>query len=356
MVFSINQEEYFRAVIKVIGVGGGGGNAINNMVSLGVEGVEFWAANTDMQDLTKSKATFKLKLGVSNKGLGAGGDPSKGKEAALESKEEIKNAVQGADLVFIAAGMGGGTGTGAAPEIAKIAKEAGALTIAVVTKPFTLEGDKRKKNAEMGIEELKKTVDSLIIIPNDRIIGMAGKLSFVHAFKIVDDILYQAVKGISELITIPGYINIDFADVKSIMQETGLALIGTGVASGEGRAREAAQKAISNPLLEEISLHGAKGLLVNVCSGEELTMEEVHEAISLIKESAHPDVNIIFGMTLNNNVEDELRVTVVATGFVSEEKKSNLTLKPRQKKPIDINEDLDEEELEIPSFIRRQVD
>jgi len=356
MAFAIEDEDYFKARIKVIGVGGGGGNAVNNMADLGVEGVEFWAANTDAQDLKKSKAHHKLKLGTSNRGLGAGGDPNKGREAALESKEEIKNAVLGADLVFIAAGMGGGTGTGAAPEIAKIAKEEGALTIAVVTKPFSLEGDKRKKNAEAGIEELKKTVDSLIIIPNDRIIGMAGKLSVVHAFKIIDDILYQAVKGISELITIPGYINIDFADVRSIMQETGLALIGTGVASGDGRAREAAQKAISNPLLEEISLHGAKGLLINVFGGEDLGMEEVHEAVSLIKESAHPEVNIIFGMTVHPSAQDEIRVTVVATGFVSEEKKTNLTLKPKQRKPINISDDMDEDEFEIPSFLRRQID
>lgn len=356
MTFCIQDEEYFQARIKVIGVGGGGGNAVNNMAELGVEGVEFWTANTDAQDLKKSKAHHKLKLGVTNKGLGAGGDPVRGKEAALESKEEIRNAVAGADLVFIAAGMGGGTGTGAAPEIAKIAKEAGALTIAVVTKPFTLEGEKRKKNAEAGIAELKKTVDSLIIIPNDRIIGMAGKLSVVHAFKIVDDILYQAVKGISELITIPGYINIDFADVRSIMQETGLALIGTGVASGECRAREAAQKAISNPLLEEISLHGAKGLLVNVFGGEDLGMEEVHEAISIIKESAHPEVNIIFGMTVHPSAQDELRVTVVATGFVSEEKSANLNLKPKQRRPLELSDDMDEEEFDIPSFIRRQID
>ncbi len=355
MAFCIEEEEYFKAKIKVIGVGGGGGNAVNNMVNLGVEGVEFWAVNTDAQDLKKSKAHFKLKIGITNKGLGAGGDPVKGKEAALESKEEIKNAIIGSDLIFIAAGMGGGTGTGAAPEIAKIAKETGALTIAVVTKPFTLEGEKRKKNAEMGIEELKKSVDSLIIIPNDRIITMAGKLSVVNAFKIIDDILYQAVKGISELITIPGYINIDFADVKSIMQETGLALIGTGVASGDGRAREAAQKAISNPLLEEISLHGAKGLLVNVFGGEDLGMDEVHEAVSLIKESAHPDVNIIFGMTVHETAQDELRVTVVATGFSKEEKKADLTIATRQRKPISID-DINDEDFDIPSFIRRQVD
>lgn len=356
MAFCIQDEDYFRAKIKVIGVGGGGGNAVNNMVSLGVEGVEFWAANTDMQDLKKSKAHFKLKLGVSNRGLGAGGDPTKGREAALESKEEIKNAVLSADLVFIAAGMGGGTGTGAAPEIAKIAKETGALTVAVVTKPFMLEGEKRKKNAETGIEELKRTVDSLIIIPNDRIIGMAGKLSVVHAFKIIDDILYQAVKGISELITIPGYINIDFADVRSVMQETGLALIGTGIASGEGRAREAAQKAISNPLLEEISLHGARGLLVNVFGGDDLGMDEVHEAVSLIKESAHPEVNIIFGMTVHQSAQDELRVTVVATGFVSEEKREVFDIKTRQRKPVTHNETISEDEYDIPSFIRRQVD
>lgn len=356
MTFCIEDEEYFRARIKVIGVGGGGGNAVNNMASLGVEGVEFWAANTDMQDLKKSKAHFKLKLGVTNKGLGAGGDPTKGREAAMESKEEIKNAVLGADLVFIAAGMGGGTGTGAAPEIAKIAKEVGALTIAVVTKPFNHEGDKRKKNAEMGLEELKKTVDSLIIIPNDRIIGMAGKLSVVHAFKIIDDVLYQAVKGISELITIPGYINIDFADVRTIMQETGLALIGTGVASGEGRAREAAQKAISNPLLEEISLHGARGLLVNVFGGEDLGMDEVYEVVSLIKESAHPDANIIFGMTVHQSAQDEIRVTVVATGFIKGDKKEHLTLQPRQRRPINISDEIDEHELDIPSFLRRQID
>jgi cell division protein FtsZ len=356
-MFEMQKEEAFQARIKIVGVGGGGGNAINNMVSRGIEGVEFWAANTDVQNLSKNLAPYKLKLGYSNRGLGAGGDPERGKEAALESAEEIKNALSGADMVFIAAGMGGGTGTGAAPVIAKIAKELGALTVAVVTKPFEFEGKHRKLKAEKGIEELKKNVDSLITIPNNRILALVDKNTpFIEAFKIADDVLYQAVKGISDLITVNGLINIDFADVRSIMESTGVALIGIGVASGEGRAREAAEKAISNPLLEDLSLHGSKGLLLNITGGYNLTLNEVYEAAEIIRETAHEDANIRFGAIIDESLEDTIRVTVVATGF-SEESKNKDYIEPRNRQKRQIKDDnISDDELEIPAFIRYQVD
>lgn len=356
-MFEMQKEEVFQAKIKIIGVGGGGGNAINNMVSMGIDGVEFWATNTDAQNLSKNLAPFKLKLGISNKGLGAGGDPERGREAALESAEDIKNALAGADMVFIAAGMGGGTGTGAAPVIARIARELGALTVAVVTKPFDFEGKPRKQRADKGIDELKKNVDSLITIPNNRLLALVDKNTpFLQAFKIADDVLYQAVKGISDLITVNGLINIDFADVRSIMQSTGVALIGIGMASGEGRAREAAERAISNPLLEEISLHGSRGLLLNISGGFDLTLNEVYEAAEIIRETAHEDANIRFGAIIDENLEDAIRVTVVATGFSEEIKnKETFDIKRRQKINPKVDE-LTEEELEIPAFIRHQVD
>lgn len=356
-MFEMQKEEVFQAKIKIIGVGGGGGNAVNNMVSMGIEGVEFWAANTDAQNLSKNLADFKIKLGYSNKGLGAGGDPEKGREAALESAEEIKNALSGADMVFVAAGMGGGTGTGAAPVIAKIARELGALTVAVVTKPFDFEGKNRKIKAEKGLEELKKNVDSLITIPNNRLLALVDKNTPVlQAFKIADDVLYQAVKGISDLITVNGLINIDFADVRAIMQSTGVALIGIGVASGENRAREAAEKAISNPLLEEMSLHGSRGLLLNISGGYDLTLNEVYEAAEIIRETAHEDANIRFGAIIDESLQDTIRVTVVATGFSEENKvKDTFEFKGRLKRYIK-DEEITEAELEIPTFIRHQVD
>lgn len=356
-MIELQREEIFEAKIKIFGVGGAGGNAINNMVRQGIEGVEFWAANTDAQDLEKSLATFKLKLGVSNKGLGAGGDPEKGKEAALESIEDIKNALMGADMLFITAGMGGGTGTGASPIIAKIAKELNILTVAVVTKPFDFEGKVRMNRAESGLEELKKNVDALITIPNNRLLALVDKSTpLLKAFSIADDVLYQAIRGISDLITINGLINIDFADVRSIMQETGVARIGIGIASGEKRAIEAAEKAISNPLLEEVSLHGSKGLLLNITGGYDLTLAEVEEAANIIKATAREDANIRFGAIIDENMNESIRITVVATGFDSAEKREYISTKGRTKRPIIIDKDLTDEELEIPAFVRWNVD
>lgn len=356
-MIEVQREEVFEAKIKIFGVGGAGGNAINNMVRQGIEGVEFWAANTDAQDIEKSMATFKLKLGVSNKGLGAGGDPEKGKEAALESIEDIKNALMGADMLFITAGMGGGTGTGASPIIAKVAKELNILTVGVVTKPFEFEGRLRLSRAEIGLEELKKNVDALITIPNNRLLALVDKSTpLLKAFNIADDVLYQAVRGISDLITINGLINIDFADVRSVMQETGVARIGIGVASGENRAREAAEKAISNPLLEEISLHGSKGLLLNITGGYDLTLAEVEEAANVVKETAREDANIRFGAIIDENMNESIRITVVATGFDGVEKRDISFSKTRQKRPIILDKELSDEELEIPAFMRWQVD
>ncbi|MCX7990769.1 MAG: cell division protein FtsZ [Proteobacteria bacterium] len=356
-MIEVQREEVFEAKIKIFGVGGAGGNAINNMVKQGIEGVEFWVANTDAQDIEKSLATFKLKLGVSNKGLGAGGDPERGKEAALESMEDIKNALIGTDMLFITAGMGGGTGTGASPIIAKVARELNILTVAVVTKPFDFEGKLRMNRAESGLEELKKNVDALITIPNNRLLALVDKSTpLLKAFGIADDVLYQAVRGISDLITINGLINIDFADVRSVMQETGVARIGIGVAGGESRAREAAEKAISNPLLEEVSLHGSKGLLLNITGGYDLTLAEVEEAANIIKATAREDANIRFGAIIDENMNESIRITVVATGFDGAEKKEYYSYKGRTKRPIVINEDVPDEVLDIPAYVRWNVD
>ncbi len=356
-MIEVQKEELFEAKIKIFGVGGAGGNAINNMIEQGIDGVEFWAANTDAQDLKKNRAPFKLKLGISNKGLGAGGDPEKGKEAALESMEDIKNALIGADMLFITAGMGGGTGTGASPVIAKVAKELNILTIGVVTKPFQFEGKNRSERAEKGLGELKNNVDALITIPNNRLLALLDRNTpLMKSFRFADDVLYQAVKGISDLITINGLINIDFADVKSVMQETGIARIGIGVASGENRAREAAEKAISNPLLEEVCLHGSRGLLLNITGGYDLTLSEVEEAANIVKETAREDANIRFGAIIDENMTDSIRITVVATGFDASEKKELGVNRVRQKRPISVGDELSYEELETPAFIRYQAD
>jgi cell division protein FtsZ len=374
------------ATIKVIGIGGGGGNAINNMINASLMGVDFIVANTDAQALEVSKAHTKLQLGVNiTKGLGAGANPEIGRSAALEDADKIRQTLDGTDMVFMTAGLGGGTGTGAAPVVAQIAKEIGALTVAVVTKPFNFEGRQRMKTADKGIKELKETVDTIITIPNNRLLSLAAKkATFLEMLKKADDVLLYAVKGISDLITVPGLINLDFADVKTIMSEMGMALMGTGMSSGEDRATEAAQKAISSPLLEDVSISGAKGVLMNISSGLDLTIDEVQEASSLIQKEAHEDANIIWGTVLDQSAGDELRVTVIATGIgeVDVRPKPDLgviqgsrrdgdleipTFLRRNKKIEDNTTEhsrpmsykdlpIDEEELEIPTFLRRQAD
>jgi cell division protein FtsZ len=374
------------AKIKVIGIGGGGGNAINNMINANLKGVDFIAANTDAQALEISKAPTKLQLGVNiTKGLGAGANPEIGRSSALEDADKLRQILEGSDMVFVTAGLGGGTGTGGAPIVAQIAKELGSLTVAVVTKPFNFEGRQRMRAADKGIKELREVVDTIITIPNNRLLSLAAKkATFLEMLKKADDVLLYAVKGISDLITVPGLINLDFADVKTIMSEMGMALMGTGMASGEDRAIEAAQKAISSPLLEDVSISGAKGILMNISSGLDLTIDEVQEASSLIQKEAHEDANIIWGTVLDQGAGDELRVTVIATGIgeIDARPKPDLgvihgsrrdddleipTFLRRNRKGEDSNRELsrpmgykdlpiDEEELEIPTFLRRQAD
>jgi cell division protein FtsZ len=306
-----------RARIKVIGVGGGGGNAINTMIESRLEGVDFIAANTDIQALESNQAPLKIALGGAlTKGLGAGANPEIGRNAALEDITKLTEVLANADMVFVTAGMGGGTGTGAAPIIAQVARECGALTVGVVTKPFGFEGRKRRKQAEEGIAILQSCVDTLITIPNDRLLSIAGqKTTMLDAFRKADEVLLNAVQGISDLITIPGLINVDFADVRTIMKDMGRALMGTGRAVGERRAIEAAQQAISSPLLEDVNITGATGILINITGGPDLTLFEVNEASTLIQEAAHEDANIIFGSVIDANFVDEVRITVIATGF-----------------------------------------
>jgi cell division protein FtsZ len=305
------------AKIKVIGVGGGGTNAIATMISLGLNGVDFVAANTDNQALATHPAPYHIQLGTElTKGLGAGANPEVGRQAALEDSARIAEMLYGADMVFITAGMGGGTGTGGAPVIANIAKEAGALTVGVVTKPFHFEGKRRRRNADKGIEELKAAVDTLICIPNQRLLYVANETTtMLDCFRKADEVLYQAVKGISDLINIRGLINLDFADVRAVMANKGLALMGTGSAGGENRAIEAARKAIASPLLEDVAINGATGIIINITGGSDLTLFEVNEASSLITEEADDDAEIIFGSVIDENLKDEVRVTVIATGF-----------------------------------------
>jgi len=310
-------ENLLTANIKVIGVGGGGGNAVNRMIQAGIKGVEFLVCNTDVQAMRASSAPIKIQIGAKlTKGLGAGANPEIGKQAALEDTDRILEVLSGADMIFITTGMGGGTGTGAAPIIASLAAELGSLTVAVVTKPFAFEGKRRRVQAEQGIRALRDTVDTLITIPNERLLNFVERAtSLGDAFKIADDILRQAVQGISDLITVPGEINLDFADVKTIMHGMGMALMGTGVSSGEHRAVEAAQRAISSPLLEEASIEGAKGVLINITGGSDMTLFEVHEAASIIQEAADEEANIIFGTVIDPKMKDEVKVTVIATGF-----------------------------------------
>ncbi len=320
MSFSIEfAEEHtgYDARIKVIGCGGSGGNAVNTMINFGLEGVEFIVVNTDAQALGANQAPAKLHIGQNvTRGLGAGADPEKGRKAALEDVTRIKEMIAGADMVFVTAGMGGGTGTGAAPVIAQLAREEGCLTVGVVTKPFFFEGKQRSRRADIGLAMLSEHVDTLITIPNQKLLTLGDEdLSFVEAFRKADEVLYQAIKGISDLITQSGIVNVDFADVKTVMSNMGRALMGTGCAKGQGRARLAAEQAISSPLLDDISVDGATGVLINIVGGPDMRMKEIEEAASLVQEQAHEDANIIFGATIDENMGEMIKVTVIATGF-----------------------------------------
>ncbi|SKA83475.1 cell division protein FtsZ [Caloramator quimbayensis] len=348
------------AQIKVVGVGGGGNNAVNRMIEFGLKGVEFISVNTDKQALYLSKAGQKIQIGDKlTKGLGAGANPEIGQKAAEETKEEITQALKGADLVFITAGMGGGTGTGAAPVVAEIAKELGILTVGVITKPFVFEGKQRMLNAEQGVARLKEKVDTLVTIPNDRLLQVVDKKTpITEAFKIADDVLRQGVQGISDLITIPGLINLDFADVKTIMLNRGLAHMGVGKASGENRAVEAAKQAISSPLLET-TINGATGVLLNITGGSNLTLFEVNEAADQVKQAADADANIIFGAVIDESLDDEIRITVIATGFdkyneikVSKKEENKIENSKQFVRDTEIN--VSDSDLDIPPFIRNQ--
>jgi cell division protein FtsZ len=356
------------AQIKVIGVGGGGSNAVNRMIENGVQGVEFIAVNTDAQALNRSHAPTKLQIGEKlTRGLGAGANPSVGKKAAEESREAIENVLKGSDMVFVTAGMGGGTGTGAAPEIAEVAREAGALTVGVVTRPFTFEGRKRSLQADQGIAALKEKVDTLIVIPNDRLLEIVDKNTpMLEAFREADNVLRQGVQGISDLIAVPGLINLDFADVKTIMTERGSALMGIGTATGENRATEAAKKAICSPLLET-SIDGARGVLMNITGGSNLSLYEVNEAADIVASASDPDVNMIFGAVINEDLKDEILVTVIATGFDNSEQekragKPNFNVnenkqqqnESRDRNVLDINPISTNDDLDIPTFLRYQ--
>lgn len=345
------------AKIKVIGVGGGGNNAVNRMIDADVKGVSFTAVNTDKQALLNSRAEQKIQIGEKlTNGLGAGSDPNIGKEAAEESKGELSEILDNSDMVFITAGMGGGTGTGAAPYIAQLSKERNILTVAVVTKPFTFEGKKRKENSELGVENLRKVVDTLIIIPNDKLLEITDKkASLLEAFNIADDVLKQGIQGISDLIAIPAVINLDFADVKTIMDGQGLAHMGIGFANGENRSVDAAKQAIKSPLLET-SINGARGVLINITGGNDLGIHEVNEAAEIITESADPEANIIFGANIDEELGDSIKVTVIATGF-SEGVQRKIKSKIEEDDSEDNNEEKlinwDDDDLNIPDFINK---
>jgi cell division protein FtsZ len=350
-----------NAVIKVVGVGGGGGNAVNHMVRSSIEGVEFICANTDAQALKNIEVRTSLQLGSNvTRGLGAGADPERGHQAAVEDRDRIYEAIEGADMIFITAGMGGGTGTGAAPVVAEIAKELGILTVAVVTKPFSFEGGKRLQVAEEGIAKLSETVDSLITIPNEKLLAVLGKTtSLLDAFKAANDVLFNAVQGIAELITKPGLINVDFADVRTVMSEMGVAMMGTGKATGDQRAREAAELAIRSPLLEDINLSGARGILVNITAGLDLAIGEFDEVGNTVKEFAREDATVVIGTVIDPDMVDEMRVTVVATGL-GEEVHPAVVSEDVEIAPVRLvgreaaeQEELDYASLEIPTNIRR---
>lgn len=342
------------AQIKVIGCGGGGCNAVNRMIEAGIKGVEFITVNTDAQALHLSKAHQRLQIGEKlTRGLGAGANPDIGKKAAEETREQITNALRGADMVFVTAGMGGGTGTGAAPVIAEIAKELGALTVGVVTKPFTFEGRRRLSQAEQGIANLKEKVDTLIVIPNDRLLEIVDKNTpMIEAFREADNVLRQGVSGISDLIAVPGLINVDFADVKTIMTERGSALMGIGIAGGENRATEAAKKAICSPLLET-SIDGARGVLMHIAGGSNISLFEVNEAADIVSSAADPEVNMIFGAVINENLNDEVIVTVIATGFEHQDRPAS----PKPLSKLDVrpfkNAGTAMDNLDVPAFLRR---
>lgn len=342
------------AKIKVVGVGGGGNNAVNRMIESGVKGVDFIVANTDLQVLNNSKAPVKIQIGIElTNGLGAGGKPQVGKESALESRNEIEAALAGADMVFVTCGMGGGTGTGAAPVVADIAQSMGALTVGIVTKPFSFEGKKRMENALEGLDELRKHVDTLIVIPNDKLRDIIDKSTpLLESFKEVDNVLRRSVQSISDLIAVAGLINLDFADVKAVMEKKGDAVIGIGMGIGEGRAAEAARQAVSSPLLE-ISISGATDAIINVTGGSNLTLFEVEEAAEVIRSSANTDINTIFGAVINENLTDEIIVTVIATGFEDNKKPQHVA--KEEKKISIIDDEEDDDESDVPSFIRRRV-
>ncbi len=360
------------ARIKVIGIGGGGSNAVNRMIEAGIEGIEFLVANTDLQALKRSRAPIKIQLGGRlTKGLGAGADPNVGREAALEDTDKIIEVLEGADMVFVTTGLGGGTGTGGAPIIASLATELNALTVAVVTKPFHFEGRRRMQQAEQGLRELRECVDTVITIPNERLLHTVERgVSLPDSFRVADDVLRQAVQGISDLITVPGLINLDFADVKSIMAGMGLALMGAGRATGENRAIEATQQAISSPLLEEATIQGAKGVLINITGGPDLTLFEVNAASSIIRESADEDANIIFGAVIDDNMRDEMKITVIATGFERESAvmaavatpatlptpQPRYVQRPADDLPRPMMSQPRADDLDVPTFIRKKAD
>lgn len=384
MGFRFEEEPEGSAKIKVIGIGGGGSNAVSRMATSNFEGVEFVIINTDAQALISSPVSSKLQIGEKlTKGLGAGSNPEIGRKAAIEDTDKILSILEGCDMVFITAGLGGGTGTGASPIVANLAKEMGILTVAVVTKPFRFEGKVRARQAEDGLMELKAAVDTLIAIPNERLLNVVERqTSFLDAFRIADSILQQAAQGISNLVVVPGLINLDFADVRTIMAEKGLALMGTGTASGENRATEAANRAINSPLLENVSIEGAKGLLINITGSSNLSLYEVNEASSAIFEAAHPEAHVIFGAVVDEKMADEMKVTVIATGFDSAAKMAmdenskaidfraihgrNLdrptylrrkgSKSPEGKPDQLILRAFDDEDLDIPTFLRKQAD
>jgi cell division protein FtsZ len=386
-MIEFDENKNLAAKVKIIGIGGGGNNALNTMISYQLTGVEFIAANTDAQALAANIAPIRLQLGSNlTKGLGAGANPEIGRKAALEDVDKIREVLKGADMVFITAGLGGGTGTGGAPVIAEAAREVGALTVAIVTKPFHFEGKKRMKQAEEGLANLRMTADALITIPNQRLLSISGKnMTLLEAFKKADEILFHAAKGISDIIVGQGIINLDFADVRTIMSETGIALMGTGISSGENRSVDAAQKAISSPLLEDITIEGARGLLINITGGENMTLSEINEATCLIQKEAHEEANIIWGMVIDQAMKEEIRVTVIATGFGKAEEKGASRFKkvapisfsvrenrdlPAFMRRVKVNERFDEVKLEpapdfsvedndrfdIPTFLRKQAD
>ena len=367
-MFSLHEGDVMPVHIKVIGVGGAGCNAINTMIQAGLKHVEFISANTDVQALGRAQASFKIQLGPERtRGLGAGAKPEIGKESALESRDQIRECLEGAEMVFVTAGMGGGTGTGAAPVVAGIAREMGILTVAVVTKPFQYEGHRRMSYAEEGLRELRRQVDTLLVIPNQRLLGIVDKSTpLLEAFKVADDVLRQAIQGIADVITTAGHVNVDFADVRTVMTFTGRAVMGMGVARGPNRAQEAAQKAINSPLLEDGSVTGARGVLLNITGGPNLTLHEVGEAASIIQDSADPQANIIVGQVINPEIKEDLIVTVVATGFEKDEPAARLSAgeraaampsrsaaEPALAGVRDAGGDESSKQIEKPAFLRR---